>query len=290
MLDQSSLVATVPRALPAQIGAFTVRLDIDPSGRVYNAIDAEEKNLRGDRSFLIQSSLDPALAEALFDTIDTPDVPTDEEEARWTEQQEIDFGRKYDRMIEGFDVAAERLTYAAIQAIPTLQVNGMSSPGYAIHQDRVDRRAKIACAVVLRAGEEFVGVARRILRKQFNMPPKMIHVWSNRKPKKLDIKPFDHSLEGRHLFIFDPINATGGSAADTESEIIRLSKGGHSPKATIYGFGHGHRRGFKRILDEHPNALIFNGVLHKDMDTADYLTDPGIGDGGAKISQVRDRY
>ncbi|MBI4268285.1 phosphoribosyltransferase [Candidatus Uhrbacteria bacterium] len=289
MLASGDLTRTIPRP---QIGPFYHRTDLAGSngGKTYLAIDAEAVDLGKERiSYLIESSIDPEFSLAICDTLDMPDVPTDDDEFCMAPEQMREYGAKFDRFEAGQDYAAAVLAKATLAVFPHREWGGYTTMECRIHQTRVDPTLRFVFAIMLRAGATFTEVAKKVIRPHVWMPPKTLHLWTDRAMDIMQTKPVDLSLRGRHLLIFDPLNASGRTAVEGIREVIAACKGGYHPESITVCFAHAHREGIERIHREF-NATVFVGLLHKAMNKAKYLTGPGYGDGGGKGSQVRDRH
>jgi uracil phosphoribosyltransferase len=88
---------------------------------------------------------------------------------------------------------------------------------------------------------------------------------------------FPPLLDQRHVFILDPMLATGGSA----SEAVRQLKVAGAQRITLCSVLAA-PEGVKRLSDDHPDLRIFVAALDRELNDKAYIL-PGLGDAGDRL-------
>ena len=85
------------------------------------------------------------------------------------------------------------------------------------------------------------------------------------------------NIEGKNIFLLDPLLATGNTAVATIDKLKEFKVG------TIYFLSLlSSHRGIHKIYDHHPEVKIFTGSVEPEMNDQDYLI-PGVGDAGDRL-------
>ena len=88
---------------------------------------------------------------------------------------------------------------------------------------------------------------------------------------------FPPLLGERHVFVLDPMLATGGSA----SEAIRQLKAAGAKRITLVCLV-GAPEGLRRVQEDHPDASVVLAVLDRELNEKGYIL-PGLGDAGDRL-------
>ena len=84
-------------------------------------------------------------------------------------------------------------------------------------------------------------------------------------------------IEGKNIFLLDPLLATGNTAVATIDKLKEFKVG------QIYFLSLlSSHRGIRQIYDHHPEVKIFTGSVEPEMNDHDYLI-PGVGDAGERL-------
>ncbi len=135
---------------------------------------------------------------------------------------------------------------------------------------------KMAIVPILRAG---LGMVEGLLRL---VPVARVgHIGMYRDPETHE--PHDYyfkmppDIENRHVFLVDPMLATGGSASDA---ITRIKETGcrHITMMCLVAAP----EGVKRVQEDHPDVDIYAAALDEKLNDHAYIV-PGLGDAGDRI-------
>lgn len=80
-----------------------------------------------------------------------------------------------------------------------------------------------------------------------------------------------------HVFVLDPMLATGGSASDA----VDVLKGWGAPAISFVGLIAA-PAGVERMLERHPDVAIHVAALHRELDANAFIR-PGLGDAGDRL-------
>ena len=135
---------------------------------------------------------------------------------------------------------------------------------------------KLAIVPILRAGLGMVSGMQTLIPSA-----KVGHIGMYRDHETL--KPVEYycklpaDIEGRDVFVVDPMLATGGSACDA---IAQLKK--HGCKHIRFLCIIAAPEGLKKLQEEHPDVDITVGALDDHLNEIGYIV-PGLGDAGDRI-------
>jgi uracil phosphoribosyltransferase len=86
-----------------------------------------------------------------------------------------------------------------------------------------------------------------------------------------------HGVSDAHIFVVDPMLATGGSAAGAITHLKRVGARQFTFVCLVAA-----PAGVKLLEDEHPDVRVFAASLDRELDTNRYIR-PGLGDAGDRI-------
>ena len=88
---------------------------------------------------------------------------------------------------------------------------------------------------------------------------------------------FPPLLQERHVFVLDPMLATGGSA----SEALKQLKDAGARQVTLVCLV-GAPEGLRRVQEDHPDAAVVLAALDRELNEKGYIL-PGLGDAGDRL-------
>jgi len=169
---------------------------------------------------------------------------------------------------------AALMCYEATRNLPTQEVE-VETP-VATAKCRVLAGKKLAIVPVLRAGLGMVDTMVALIPSA-----KIGHIGLYRDPEThLPVEYYcklPEDIENRHVFVVDPMLATGGSAV---AAIDFLKKHGcrHITMMNIIGCP----EGVKTVRDAHPDVELYLAALDEKLNEHAYIV-PGLGDAGDRI-------
>ena len=185
---------------------------------------------------------------------------------------------------EMFNMALKRITYAlffeATKNLPTETVK-IQTPVAEAENDVVSKDIEIIVAPILRAGLVFSDIAQTLLpfahvhhlgmyRNEETLEP----IWYYNKMKGKFKNP-----ENTHIFILDPMLATGNSGYDAVHNFV---KQGIKVDNIVFMSLISAPEGLKRMTESYPDLRIVTAQLDKHLNERGYIV-PGLGDAGDRI-------
>lgn len=138
---------------------------------------------------------------------------------------------------------------------------------------------KLAIVPILRAG---LGMVEGIL----DLVPaaRVGHIGMYRDPETLEAveyyAKFPHDIEDRHVFVVDPMLATGVSAISSLNQLV--SKYNVPEENITFVCIVAAPEGVKALQEAHPNVDIYTAALDEGLNEHGYIL-PGLGDAGDRI-------
>src|SRR5262245_45412568 len=164
------------------------------------------------------------------------------------------------------------LAFGASRDLP-LKPGSVSTPLEEARVERLD--AEIVLVPVLRAGMGMLEVMLTIFPRAA-----VGYVGLERDEMTAEARQYYKKLpplEGRHVFVLDPMLATGGSA----SSAITLLKAQGASRIRLLSIVAA-PEGVQRLAQDHPGVDVYTAALDRGLDSRKYIL-PGLGDFGDRL-------
>ena len=165
------------------------------------------------------------------------------------------------------------LLYEATRKLPLTEIS-VTTPlaktvGYAID-------GEVLFVPILRAGLAMLEGALKLIP---NAKVAHLGVYRDHDTLKpvLYFSKFPSNIEGMHIFVLDPMLATGGSVAFTIEHIKQRGGGNLSVLSLIAA-----PEGVDTVLSHHPDVDIYVAAMDEHLDDRGYII-PGLGDAGDRL-------